>query len=55
MSARTAVDLGDKLIEVLEGAELRERAAARGRELAEQWRAEKVAPRLEAYFTGATG
>ena len=50
MSARSAVDLGDKLIEVLEDAALRERVAAHGRELAEQWRAENVAPRLEAYF-----
>ena len=42
-----AVELGEKLIEVLRDYELRERLRARGREVAEQWRAERVAERLE--------
>jgi glycosyltransferase involved in cell wall biosynthesis len=45
-----AVELGEKLIEVLGDYELRERLRARGREVAEQWRAEKVAARLEEFF-----
>ncbi len=45
-----AVELGERLIELLSDADLRERLRARGREVAEQWRAEKVADRLEAFF-----
>jgi glycosyltransferase involved in cell wall biosynthesis len=45
-----AVELGEKLIELLTDAELRERLRKRGREVAEQWRAEKVAERLERFF-----
>jgi hypothetical protein len=54
MSARSAVDLGDKLIEILGDAELRERASARGREIAEQWRAAKVGERLEEHFASSS-
>jgi hypothetical protein len=46
-----AVELGEKLIELLGDYELRERIRARGREVAEQWRAAKVADRLEQFFT----
>lgn len=45
-----AVELGEKLIELLSDARLRDRLRTRGREVAEQWRAERVAPRLEAFF-----
>ncbi len=50
MHARSAVDLGDKLIEILGDAELRERLRAEGRARAEQWRAANVAPRLEEHL-----
>ena len=49
-NARSAVDLGDKLIEILDDAELRDRLRTEGWEAAEQWRAARVGPRLEAYF-----
>jgi hypothetical protein len=42
-----AVELGEKLIEVLSNAPLRERLRARGREVAEQWRSTNVVSRLE--------
>jgi glycosyltransferase involved in cell wall biosynthesis len=45
-----AVELGEKLIELLGDAALRDRLRARGREVAEQWRAERVAERLERFF-----
>ena len=45
-----AVELGEKLIEMLSDEELRDRLRARGREVAEQWRSERVAERLEAFF-----
>lgn len=45
-----AVELGERLIELLSDADLRDRLRTRGREVAEQWRAEKVADRLEAFF-----
>jgi glycosyltransferase involved in cell wall biosynthesis len=45
-----AVELGEKLIELLSDGELRERLRVRGREVAEQWRAERVAERLEVFF-----
>ncbi|HUP49119.1 MAG TPA: glycosyltransferase family 4 protein [Thermoanaerobaculia bacterium] len=44
---RNAVELGEKLIELLGDADLRERLRVRGREVAEQWRAEKAIERLE--------
>lgn len=47
---RNAVELGERLIELLEDYDLRERLRARGREVAEQWRADKVAARLEEFF-----
>lgn len=48
--ARSAVDLGDRLIEVLDDEGLRERLIAEGRERAEGWRAASVAPRLEEHL-----
>jgi len=42
-----AVELGEKLIELLSDADLRDRLRARGREVAEQWRSERVAERME--------
>jgi hypothetical protein len=45
-----AVELGERLMELLESAELRERLRVRGREVAEQWRVEAVADRLEEFF-----
>lgn len=45
-----AIELGDRLIELLSDGDLRRRLRARGREVAEQWRAENVAIRLEAFF-----
>ncbi|MGZ7079190.1 MAG: glycosyltransferase family 4 protein [Thermoanaerobaculia bacterium] len=47
---QNAVELGEKLIEVLSDEDLRERLRARGREVAEQWRAQRVAERLETFF-----
>jgi glycosyltransferase involved in cell wall biosynthesis len=46
-----AVELGERLIELLSDASLRERLRTRGREVAEQWRARRVADRLEQFFT----
>lgn len=45
-----AVELGERLIELLSDADLRERLRKRGREVAEQWRAAKVGERLEQFF-----
>lgn len=45
-----AVELGERLIELLGDADLRDRLRTRGREVAEQWRVEQVAGRLEAFF-----
>jgi hypothetical protein len=45
-----AVELGERLIELLEDDELRERLRVRGREVAEQWRVDRVIDRLEAFF-----
>jgi hypothetical protein len=45
-----AVELGERLIEMLSDAELRERLRARGREVAEQWHVRHVTDRLEAFF-----
>ena len=45
-----AVEMGERLIEMLSDFELRERLRARGREVAEQWRVENVADRLEQFF-----
>ena len=47
-----AVELGERLIELLSDFDLRERLRARGREVAEQWRVENVADRLEQFFAG---
>lgn len=46
------VELGERLIELLSDFDLRERLRARGREVAEQWRGEQVAERLESFFLG---
>lgn len=46
-----AVELGEKLIEVLGDRDLRQRLRARGREAADQWRAAKVAKRLESLLS----
>jgi glycosyltransferase involved in cell wall biosynthesis len=48
--ARNAVELGEKLTELLSDEELRARLRKRGREVAEQWRSRHVADRLEAFF-----
>jgi Glycosyl transferases group 1 len=45
-----AIELGEKLIELLSDADLRARLRERGREVAGQWRVEHVADRLEAFF-----
>ena len=45
-----AIELGEKLIELLSDAELREQIRQRGRDVAEQWRVEKAAERLERFF-----
>jgi hypothetical protein len=42
-----AVELGEKLIELLSDVDLRDRLRVRGREVAEQWRASTVAERME--------
>jgi len=47
-----AVELGEKLIELLSDADLRNRLRTRGREVAEQWRAERVAERIEKRLRG---
>jgi glycosyltransferase involved in cell wall biosynthesis len=44
------VELGERLIEVLSGWDLREQLRARGRAAAEQWRAEAVIERLEEHL-----
>ncbi|HEY8131569.1 MAG TPA: glycosyltransferase family 4 protein [Thermoanaerobaculia bacterium] len=45
-----AVELGERLVELLSDAPLRQRLRERGREVAEQWRADKVGTRLEKFF-----
>jgi glycosyltransferase involved in cell wall biosynthesis len=52
---QNAVELGEKLIELLSDGELRERLRARGREVAEQWRSELAAERLERFFLERRG
>lgn len=47
---QNAIELGERLIELLSDADLRERLRTRGREVAEQWRVNHVADRLEAFF-----
>jgi Glycosyl transferases group 1 len=44
------IELGERLIEMLTDAELREQIRVRGREVAEQWRVEHTADRLERFF-----
>ena len=50
-----AVELGERLIELLSDESLRERLRERGREVAEQWRVEHVASRLEEFFLSRRG
>lgn len=50
-----AVELGERLIELLSDIDLRERLRIRGRAVAEQWRAEHVAERLEKFFAERKG
>jgi glycosyltransferase involved in cell wall biosynthesis len=45
-----AVELGEKLIELLSDRDLRDRLRDRGREVAEQWRVERVVERLEGFM-----
>jgi hypothetical protein len=45
-----AVELGERLIELLSDRDLRDRLRERGREVAEQWRIEHVVERLERFF-----
>jgi glycosyltransferase involved in cell wall biosynthesis len=45
-----AVELGERLIELLSDEALRQRLRVRGREVAEQWHATLVAERLEKFF-----
>jgi glycosyltransferase involved in cell wall biosynthesis len=45
-----AVELGEKLIDVLSDARLRERLRARGREVAEQFRSDRAAAAAEPFF-----
>lgn len=45
-----AVELGERLIELLSDRDLRERLRVRGREVAEQWRVDRVVERLEQFF-----
>jgi hypothetical protein len=45
-----AVELGERLIELLSDSALRERLRTRGREVAEQWRLGHVLDRLETFF-----
>lgn len=46
-----AVELGERLIEVLSDHDLRERLRARGREAADKWRSGSVTDSLEAWLT----
>jgi glycosyltransferase involved in cell wall biosynthesis len=48
---QNAIELGEKLIELLGDEALRARLRRRGREVAEQWRNKYVADRLEAFFS----
>lgn len=50
-----AVELGETLIELLSDADLRERLRSRGRDVAEQWRAGRVAERLEEVLMRSRG
>ncbi|HEX8408826.1 MAG TPA: glycosyltransferase family 4 protein [Thermoanaerobaculia bacterium] len=45
-----AIELGERLIELLSDAALRDRLRTRGREVAEQWRVEHATNRLEEFF-----
>ena len=47
---QNAVELGERLIEMLTDTDLRERLRTRGREVAAQWRVGNVADRLEEFF-----
>ena len=51
---QNAVELGERLIELLSDAALRARLRERAREVAEQWRVDHVAGRLERFFSSRT-
>ncbi|HEX7150434.1 MAG TPA: glycosyltransferase family 4 protein [Thermoanaerobaculia bacterium] len=50
-----AIELGERLIELLSDEELRDRLRIRGREVAEQWHVAHVADRLERFFLERRG
>jgi len=50
--AGNAVEIGERLIELLESSETRAALSGRGREVAEAWRAPRVAERLEEFLAG---
>lgn len=50
-----AVELGERLIELLSDSELRTRLRERGRELAAQWRSHHAADRLDRFLRGRSG
>ncbi|HKR63025.1 MAG TPA: glycosyltransferase family 4 protein, partial [Thermoanaerobaculia bacterium] len=52
---QNAVELGEKLIELLSDRDLRDKLRARGREVAEQWRVDNVGSRLETFFRQRRG
>jgi len=52
---QNAVELGECLIELLGDRDLRERLRTRGREVAEQWRVDHAAERLESFFLARLG
>jgi len=45
-----AVELGEKLIELLSDADVRQSVRQRGRDVAQQWRADRVAERIEKFL-----
>ena len=49
---QNAIELGERLIDLLGDYDLRDHLRARGRQVAEQWRVEHVAERLESFFRG---
>jgi glycosyltransferase involved in cell wall biosynthesis len=50
---RDPIALGDRLVEMLTDAKIRDRIANRGAEVAEQFRADRVAVTLEKFFSGS--
>jgi glycosyltransferase involved in cell wall biosynthesis len=52
---RNAVELGERLIELLSDADLRERIRTRGREVSRQWRPDLAAERFERFLEQPRG